>query len=74
MHKVHKVMEEKYLCSCIFSHHLVIFFEITQMLNSYAQSDFKKKKSQLGVCYSNDRLKSSSFLRQLKNYGTTLKM
>lgn len=42
MHKVHKVTEEKYLCSYTFRYHLVIFFEITQLLNSYPQSDFKK--------------------------------
>lgn len=45
-------MEEKYLCSYIYSHHLVIFFEITQMLNSYAQSDFKKKKKITVRCLS----------------------
>lgn len=42
MHKVNKVMEEKYLCSYTFSYHQAIFFEIIQTLKSYPQSYFKK--------------------------------
>lgn len=68
MHKVHKVMEEKYLCSYTFSYHWVIFFEITQMLNSYSQSDLKK--SQSGVCCSNNRL-NIAFSHVLKFFEAT---